>query len=179
MNWDTHLLPLESGLPVLEPSDRGLHHPPPNSWTFALGLNHTVGSPGSPAHPQQMVELLVSIITRIHSCIKFPLMFISTGFPGGSVIKNPPADAGDARDIGLIPESGRSPGKEIAIHSSILAWKIPFSRDLVGYSLWSCQESDMTEELSRSVSTLYLYPICAVSVENANTLLLSTIPCLS
>ena len=27
------------------------------------------------------------------------------GFPGGSVIKNPPANAGDA---GLIPESGRS-----------------------------------------------------------------------
>ena len=30
------------------------------------------------------------------------------GFPGGSVIKNPPANAGD---VGLIPESGRSPGE--------------------------------------------------------------------
>ena len=29
------------------------------------------------------------------------------GFPGGSVVKNPPANAGDA---GLIPGSGRSPG---------------------------------------------------------------------
>ena len=29
-------------------------------------------------------------------------------FPGGSVIKNPPANAGD---VGLIPESGRSPGE--------------------------------------------------------------------
>ena len=26
------------------------------------------------------------------------------------VVKNPPANAGDARDMGLIPESGRSPG---------------------------------------------------------------------
>ena len=30
------------------------------------------------------------------------------GFPGGSVVKNPPANAGDA---GLIPGSGRSPGE--------------------------------------------------------------------
>ena len=33
------------------------------------------------------------------------------GFSGGSVVKNPPASAGDARDMGLIPEWGRSPGK--------------------------------------------------------------------
>ena len=32
------------------------------------------------------------------------------GFPGGSVIKNPPANAGGAGDLGLIPGSGRSPG---------------------------------------------------------------------
>ena len=30
------------------------------------------------------------------------------GFPGGSVVKNPPTNAGD---MGLIPESGRSPGE--------------------------------------------------------------------
>ena len=29
------------------------------------------------------------------------------GFPGGSVVKNPPANAGD---VGLIPHLGRSPG---------------------------------------------------------------------
>ena len=32
------------------------------------------------------------------------------GFPGGSVVKNPSANAGDARDIGFIPRLGRSPG---------------------------------------------------------------------
>ena len=31
------------------------------------------------------------------------------GFPGGSVVKNPPANGADA---GLIPGSGRSPGEE-------------------------------------------------------------------
>ena len=29
---------------------------------------------------------------------------------GGIVVKNLPANAGDTRDVGLIPESGRSPG---------------------------------------------------------------------
>ena len=34
------------------------------------------------------------------------------GFPGGSVVKNPPADAGDAGDASSIPGLGRSLGKE-------------------------------------------------------------------
>ena len=33
------------------------------------------------------------------------------GFPGGAVVKNPTANAGDARDEGSIPGSGRSPGE--------------------------------------------------------------------
>ena len=32
------------------------------------------------------------------------------GFPGGLVVKNPPANAGDAGDVGSIPGLGRSPG---------------------------------------------------------------------
>ena len=32
------------------------------------------------------------------------------GFPGGAVVKNPPANARDARDVGSIPGSGRPPG---------------------------------------------------------------------
>ena len=44
------------------------------------------------------------------------------GFLGGSVVKNPPANAGD---MGSIPGSGRSLGEGNGTHSSILAWKIP------------------------------------------------------
>ena len=33
------------------------------------------------------------------------------GFPGDSVVKNLTANAGDIRDVGLIPESGNSPGE--------------------------------------------------------------------
>ena len=32
-------------------------------------------------------------------------------FPGGAVVKNPPANAGGARDASSIPGSGRSPGE--------------------------------------------------------------------
>ena len=34
------------------------------------------------------------------------------GFPGGTVVKNPPASAGDARDAGSIPRLEISPGVE-------------------------------------------------------------------
>ena len=37
-------------------------------------------------------------------------------------------------------------GDSMAAHSSSLAWRIPWSRILVGYSPWGCKESDMTEE---------------------------------
>ena len=35
--------------------------------------------------------------------------------------------------------------KEMAIHSSILAWKIPWMEEPVGYSPCGRKESDMTE----------------------------------
>ena len=38
------------------------------------------------------------------------LLVTGMGFPGGSVVKNPPANAGDPGDMGSIPGSGRSPG---------------------------------------------------------------------
>ena len=40
--------------------------------------------------------------------------------------KESPADAGD---IGSIPELGRSPKKEMATHSSSLAWEIPWTQE--------------------------------------------------
>ena len=40
-------------------------------------------------------------------------------FPGGSAVKNPPAYA---RDVGLILSQEDPPEKDMATHSSILAW---------------------------------------------------------
>ena len=51
---------------------------------------------------------------------------MSTGFPGGSVVKKPPANAGDA---GSIPGLGRSLEKEMATQSSLLATEIPWTEE--------------------------------------------------
>ena len=45
------------------------------------------------------------------------------------MVKNPPANAGDTRDAGLIPGLGRSPGEKTATHSSNLAWEIPCTEE--------------------------------------------------
>ena len=69
-------------------------------------------------------------------------------FPGGSVVKNPPANAGDARDMGLITGSERSPGEGDGNPFQYSCLENPMAhgqRSLGGYSLWSCKESDMTE----------------------------------
>ena len=57
------------------------------------------------------------------------LVVFPGGFLSGAMVKNLPANAGDARDSvgsippgGLISETGGSFGQEMAIHSSILVW---------------------------------------------------------
>ena len=50
---------------------------------------------------------------KYYSAIKRNEVLISAtmGFPGGSVVKNPPTNAGDTEEAGLMPGWGRSPGK--------------------------------------------------------------------
>ena len=50
---------------------------------------------------------------------------IEEGFSGGASGKDSTCNAGDVRDAGSIPESGRSLEKGMATHFSILAWRIP------------------------------------------------------
>ena len=47
---------------------------------------------------------------RSHGSVFRPRKAVLRGFPGGSVVKNLPANARDTRDVGSIPGSGRSPG---------------------------------------------------------------------
>ena len=65
----------------------------------------------------------------IYSPCLITYLSIYAGFPGGSVVKNLPANEGDAGDVGLIPGLGRSPEKEMATHSSILIWEIPWTEE--------------------------------------------------
>ena len=47
--------------------------------------------------------------------------------PGGSVVKNLPANTGDTGSVGSIPGSERSSDKGNGNQSSILAWRIPWT----------------------------------------------------
>ena len=49
-----------------------------------------------------MVALVTSMCNLHH--------FVLESIPGGAVVNNPPANAGDTRNSGLIPELRRSPG---------------------------------------------------------------------
>ena len=86
-----------SGLPFSSPGD--LPDPGIESWFPSLQADYL------PSEPPGKSREAASLISHLH---------LTPGFPGGTVIKNLPANAGDARDSGLIP------------------WirKIPWSRDL-------------------------------------------------
>ena len=66
------------------------------------------------------------------------------GFPGGSVVKNLHASAGD---MGLIPGSGRCPGvgNGNAPWYSCLRNPSHGQKTLMGFSPWSHKESDINE----------------------------------
>ena len=48
-----------------------------------------------------------------------------------------------------VPSLGQEdpPEKEMATDSSTLAWKIPWTEEMVGYSPWDRKASDTTEQL--------------------------------
>ena len=49
-----------------------------------------------------------SFLTVRQAFVSFATVYHFNGFPGGSVVKNPPANAGD---VGSVPGLGRSPGE--------------------------------------------------------------------
>ena len=61
------------------------------------------------------------------------------------MIKNPPAKEQEMQETLLPSLSWEDPlEEEMATHSSILPWKIPWTEKLGGLQ-WGCKESDMTE----------------------------------
>ena len=61
------------------------------------------------------------------------------------VVKNMPANAGNARGSSLIPELGDPLEEEMAIHSSILAWRIPWTEEPGGLQSMELKEWDTTK----------------------------------
>ena len=68
------------------------------------------------------------------SLLQYEFVFCSSlcwGFPGGSVVKNPPANAGD---VGWIPGLGRSPGRGNGNPTSVFFLRNHMDREAVGHS---------------------------------------------
>ena len=68
------------------------------------------------------------------------------------MVKNLPASTEDARDVGLIPGLGTSPGVGNGKPTSVfLPGKFHEQRSLVGYSPWGHKELDTTQHEDRQV----------------------------
>ena len=65
------------------------------------------------------VYVYIYVCIHIHVCV----------FADGSVAKNLPTNAGDDRDPGSIPGWEGPLEEGMATHSSILAWRIPWTEE--------------------------------------------------
>ena len=131
----SHLPPLRlMGVPgcSLQEVGRILQTP---AWGRLLVLLHTSGSAAC------LPVLRAQGLREIR-----PALVQGVGFPGGTVVKSPPANAGDA---GSIPGSARSSGDG---NGNLLRYSCLGSpmeqRSLAGYSPWEGKELDTPEQLS-------------------------------
>ena len=100
-------------------------------------------------------------------------------FPSGSVVKNPPANAGD---MGLIPGSGRSSGREdpleeeMVTRSSILAWRILWTEEPGGLQSTGSQSiehnwSDLAHCYNDSILLLIIINLLLSIIHELNFIL--------
>ena len=84
------------------------------------------------------------------------------------MVKNPLASAGDR----VQSRCGEDPlEKEMATHSRMLAWKIPWTEEPGGlYSSWGCKESDTAEQLSTHKQGISTVPVHLEEIRKAFSL---------
>ena len=80
-------------------------------------------------------------------------IILAMGFPGGSGIKNPPANAGAAGDAGSVSGWEDPLEEEMATHSDIHAGVILWTEEpgRLQFSSWGHKEFDTTEQLSTQI----------------------------
>ena len=72
------------------------------------------------------------------------------GFPGSTVVRNLHANAGDKRDMGLVPGSGRSPGEGKGNPLQYSCLENPMDRGTWLATVHAvAKESDATEQASQ------------------------------
>ena len=82
-------------------------HSPPATWGWSVG-----------SAPQVYNGHLVVVAARAGCSHELVTVIIIVGFPGGSVVKNPPVNAGD---VGSVPGEGRSPGGGNGVVPAVVA----------------------------------------------------------
>ena len=111
------------------------------NWKFVfLNLSHLFHS--SPHSPLFWRSLVYSLYESVSVLLFVFIVFFCYMRPPSRVVqltKNPPAIAGVTRDPGSIPGSGSSPGVGMATHSSVLAWKIPWTEGPGGLQFMGSQ----------------------------------------
>ena len=82
--------------------------------------------------------------------------FLYLGFPGGSEVKNPPANVGDTGDSSSIPGLGISPGRG---NGNLLQYSClgnPMDRETWCAPIHgAAKESDMTEQLNNFLNLVF------------------------
>ena len=74
------------------------------------------------------------------------------------MVKNLPSNAGDARDLGLIPGKWQTT-------PVFLPGKFHGQRSLVGYSPWDHKESDTAERLSTHVARAHTHTHAMINID--------------
>ena len=84
-------------------------------------------------------------------------------FPGGSVVKNPLPSAGD---VGLILGWEDPLEKEMATHSSTLAWKIPWTEEPGGPQFMGLQRvgHNLVAKQQNKTPWFRMSPVCLISI---------------
>ena len=92
-----------------------------------------------------------------------PYLLSLMGFPNGSAGKESTCNAEDTAEADSIPGSGNPFKKEMATHSSILAWKAPRTEKPVGLLPKGLKELNTIEH---AITDSYLFLPCSFKGEN-------------
>ena len=85
------------------------------------------------------------------------MAIFTEGFPGGSVVKNPPGNAGEERGLSS-PRVGKIPWRRAWQPTPVILLENSHGqRSLAGYSPWGHKESDTTKQLSIAQHSMYIY----------------------
>ena len=93
--------------------------------TILLTVSHILTCNSFPLHSDNFLPRFPLLLKHLFTSANI----FTFGFPWWLNAEEPTCNAGDMRDTGLIPGSERSLGEGVATHTSILAWRIPWTEE--------------------------------------------------